>query len=268
VRVTVLVDDEAERPGLRAAHGLALWIELADHRVLFDTGPGDVVLENADRIGIELAAADAIVLSHGHVDHSGGLAAVAHRAGGAAIFAGPKVTRRKYARKAEGLREIGLAHQTVNAVAHRLRIAEDDHRIVPGVRVLAQFASQFARPEDNKRLLVHGGAGMIQDPFSDEIALLVDTRAGPVLVTGCSHSGIRNVVSKAISRAGPIAGVIGGLHLRRERDEVVLDAADALAGIPRIVVGHCTGDAQIRLLRSRLGERVRRFRTGSVVDFS
>lgn len=75
VRVTALLENTAGREGLCAAHGLSLYIETPRHKILFDMGPGDEFLSNAEALGVDLTAVDLAVLSHGHDDHGGGLAA-------------------------------------------------------------------------------------------------------------------------------------------------------------------------------------------------
>ena len=75
VRVTALLENTAGRAGLCAAHGLSLYIETPRHKILFDMGPGDEFLSNAEKLGVDLTAVDLAVLSHGHDDHGGGLAA-------------------------------------------------------------------------------------------------------------------------------------------------------------------------------------------------
>ena len=76
LNLTVLVENTAQGHGLLAEQGLAFWIELGSRRILFDAGQTDIVCHNADLLGIGFCSADAIVLSHGHYDHTGGLAAV------------------------------------------------------------------------------------------------------------------------------------------------------------------------------------------------
>jgi 7,8-dihydropterin-6-yl-methyl-4-(beta-D-ribofuranosyl)aminobenzene 5'-phosphate synthase len=265
MQTTILVENKAGRSDLRSEHGLAIWIETGANNILFDTGASDAVIENARHLEIDLSTADAIVLSHAHYDHTGGLAAVAHVAPGAAIFMGRNATTPKYSRRDDGLHEIGLDHQTMNAIAHRVRVAEDGQALVPGVTVLADFPADSPLPADNNRLLVRGGEGMMPDPFIDEIALLIDTGSGPVLISGCSHRGIGNIVTKATARAGRLAAVIGGFHLHKETDERIVETAEALRDLPRIHAAHCTGDHAVELLKSRLGEKVLCFHGGSVI---
>ena len=109
VRITVVVENTAQGAGILAEHGLAYWIEWDGHRVLFDTGQGSVLVSNAYKLGIPLHETDAIVLSHGHYDHTGGLAEMLSSGLAAPIYAHPAAFDPKYARNRDGTaREIGI----------------------------------------------------------------------------------------------------------------------------------------------------------------
>lgn len=266
MRVTVLVENETSAPNLRTEHGLALWIETGGRALLFDTGASDAVVANAAALGVDLSSADAIVISHGHYDHAGGLAFAARASPDAAILAGPNATMRRYSRREDGIHEIGFDQQTIRAVAHRLKTVRDGQRIVPGVAVLAEFPDNLPLPEDNRRLLVRGKDGLVEDPFTDEIALLVDTGMGPVLITGCSHRGIGNIVQRAGAEGNRLAAIIGGFHLRRETDERIMELVPTLERLGRIYGAHCTGAHAIDLLRSRIGTNVSDVHAGAIID--
>jgi len=266
MRAQILLENETSRPDLVAENGLSVWLESGSSRIVFDTGPSEVAIRNAREMGIEVAAADIIVVSHGHNDHAGGLAPFAQIAGGAAIYVGENFTNPRYKRTDDGLKTIGLDVRTVNAVSHRLRIAQDGQSLVPGVTALTAFPSEYPRPASNRDLLVGGLDGIRPDLFADELALLIDTKSGPVLVTGCSHRGIANIVIKARERAGRLAAVIGGFHLRDDSPEEIRRVCECLAGTDRVLAGHCTGAASIDVLRSELGAAVERIRTGSIIE--
>ncbi len=122
--ITVLVEDTARGRGLMAEHGLAYWIEYAGRHVLLDTGQGGVLAHNADTLGIELREIDALVLSHGHYDHTGGAAEALKTARPVTVYAHPAVFARKYARVSGGTaRDIGmppLSEQAIRSPRHRL----------------------------------------------------------------------------------------------------------------------------------------------------
>ena len=96
ITITVLVENTARGPGILGEHGLAWWIDTGTHRVLFDTGQGMALTHNATRLGIKLAQADAIVLSHGHFDHVGGLEEALAAAPQAPLFFHPRGIEAKF----------------------------------------------------------------------------------------------------------------------------------------------------------------------------
>ena len=110
IRTTVLVEDTVPASGLSAEHGLSFWIEYAGKRILFDTGQSDILIHNAKKLDINLADADAIILSHGHYDHTGGLAAVLGVAAKARVYLHPAAIEPKFSPKTSGVKQIGRAH--------------------------------------------------------------------------------------------------------------------------------------------------------------
>jgi 7,8-dihydropterin-6-yl-methyl-4-(beta-D-ribofuranosyl)aminobenzene 5'-phosphate synthase len=119
ISITVLVDNKTSRDDLNAEHGLSLWIEYGEKRILFDTGQSDALIGNAEKLGIDLAQADAIVISHGHFDHTGGLKAILDFATKAKIYLHPAAIETKFSCKTSGAKSIGMSNSAKKTIKGR-----------------------------------------------------------------------------------------------------------------------------------------------------
>ena len=137
VRVAVLVENTAQGAGMLAEHGLAYWIEWDGQRVLFDTGQGGALVGNAYKLGIPLRETDAIVLSHGHYDQTGGLAEVLRNHRPTTVHVHPAALDAKYARNKDGTaREIGIpfpARQALRRHGHNVINTESPTSVLDGL---------------------------------------------------------------------------------------------------------------------------------------
>lgn len=262
--ITVLVENDAARDDLGAEHGLSLWIETTNGNVLFDTGASGLFAENAENLGIDLSAADAVVLSHGHYDHAGGLSYALDRTS-APLYVGKDATMPKRKRGPEGLCDIGCDSTVVNDFANRdsgsgLSLVTGLQKILPGIAVLPAVPMDEAAPADNGRLLRERDGKIEQDPFDDELSLLLNGRDHVVVVTGCSHRGIANIVAAARQAyTGPASvpwQIVGGFHLSHENEDRVRSIGRALSDVAELRAGHCTGAEAFGILAEMLPGRV------------
>jgi len=145
IRITTLVENTASGAGLLAEHGLSFWIEYGDKRILFDTGQSDILTKNAKVLGIDLAETDAIVLSHGHYDHTGGLSDVLEIAAKAKIYLHPGATEPKFSKNISGAKSIGMPDSAKGAIQGQHMIwTETPATIFPGISVTGQVnTSEF-----------------------------------------------------------------------------------------------------------------------------
>jgi len=273
LRITALVEDTATEGGLLAEHGLAFWIEADGHRLLFDTGQGMALRHNAEALGIDLRQADAVVLSHGHYDHSGGL--VDALAGGRpAVFLHPDAIDPKYGRrKHPPHREIGIPRrcaEVLSASASSITWTGSPTEVGPGGWVTGEIPRSTSF-EDTGGPFYRDPDCTEPDPLADDQAMFLDTRAGLVVVVGCAHSGVVNTLRYVAGQTDgrPIHALLGGMHLlRADRDR--LDATAAAFdeyGIERLAPAHCTGSAAVRYLWARLGGRCEECSVGSRFEF-
>lgn len=224
VKVTVLYDNTAAMPGPSPSWGFAALVEADGRRILFDTGGNpDTFRENAAALGVDLAALDALVISHEHWDHTQGMPALGRREGLPVYFpsgaspAAPFRTRIDYA----GMKPVPVADMT---------------------RISAHVQASHE---------MRGG-------MAPEIALVVETREGLVVLVGCSHPGIDRMLREIRERTGqPILLVLGGFHLLDSGPDVVDRTLATFKdlGVRHVGAAHCTGAAAISAVRVAFGDR-------------
>jgi 7,8-dihydropterin-6-yl-methyl-4-(beta-D-ribofuranosyl)aminobenzene 5'-phosphate synthase len=275
VRITILVDNYVRRRGLLAEHGWSCWVETPICRLLFDTGQGQALHPNARELGIPLATADAIVLSHGHYDHTGALGAMLDLAPAARVFAHPAALEAKYKRAADGhVRVIGLSVPSAELRARlgaRLVSTRTPTHISPDVWVTGEVprVTDFEPGDDSFCL---DAAGQQPDALSDDQALIVRAEAGIVVLLGCAHAGVINTLRYALTlHPGlPLVAVLGGMHLHSVPTQRVTRTLSELAvlGVSRVIPAHCTGLPVLAALATGLPRRCTPSEVGAVFEFT
>jgi 7,8-dihydropterin-6-yl-methyl-4-(beta-D-ribofuranosyl)aminobenzene 5'-phosphate synthase len=261
LNIIVLVENSVHRGGLRAEHGLSWLLGVGSHRVLFDTGQTDLFLENASALGCPLDGLDAIVLSHGHYDHTGGLASACQESPGARVFLHPDALQPKFTASAGGSsRFVGMPDASRRALAKetgRIILESGCRELVPGLFVTGAIPRETGFEDVGGRFFLDPNLHE-PDPLADDQAVFVPTREGTVVVLGCAHAGIINTLRHIQRLTGDtrIRAVLGGTHLVNA-SEARLDAtirALATMDIPLLVPAHCTGlPATVRLWESFRG---------------
>jgi 7,8-dihydropterin-6-yl-methyl-4-(beta-D-ribofuranosyl)aminobenzene 5'-phosphate synthase len=217
VKITILCEDQA-RMGFRdkiflAQHGFSAFIE-ADRKILFDTGAGDVFAHNAALAGIDLAETDCIVLSHGHWDHSDGLAVLAETPGPACpllLHPDAFVDRHKASGEYNG---IGWRRERI-AARFDLVASAAPYRVSEGIFFLGEIPRENDFEAQVTAFYFVNNSEKLPDYILDDSALAIDTPEGLVIVSGCSHAGICNIVEYARRVTGQdrVHTVLGGFHL-------------------------------------------------------
>jgi 7,8-dihydropterin-6-yl-methyl-4-(beta-D-ribofuranosyl)aminobenzene 5'-phosphate synthase len=278
IQVTVLVENEAA-PASPATgeHGLALLVEAQGRTVLLDTGASDAVVRNADALGLgdTLRRLDAIVITHGHYDHAGGLASALARAGRPVpVHVGPGFFARRLRVGDAGSRDIGVP-LTRDALEQRgARVVEETgpREILPGFLITGEITPREEVAPCDPGLCRLLPTGTVEpDAFPDELVLAVGCAGGIAVLVGCAHRGLVNSVLAAREAAGSphVVAVIGGAHLcsaTRERVSCTLEALKGL-GLGRVALGHCTGASAEGAAAAEFGRGFTRVRTASMLCF-
>lgn len=243
LKITVLSENVAGK-WCRAEHGLSFLVE-ADRKILFDTGTSDLLGYNAQVLGINFSEIDTIVLSHGHDDHSGGLMQFR----GQKLICHPDVFIERF--RKSNASPLGIKWDET-----RIRTKFDVLTSRTPVKLSEQmfFLGEIPRVTDfESKFTAFKKADGSDDFVADDSGMAVLTSKGLVVISGCAHSGICNMVLHARKTTGidQIEAVIGGLHLQND-DETTRKTIDWLKAehVKQVIPSHCTAlPAQAAILR-------------------
>lgn len=273
MKIVTLVENRTESKELKNKHGLSLYIEANDTKVVFDTGPDDTFIENARKLGIDISDVDLLVISHGHKDHGGGLEAFVKTNDKAKIIASKHAFDEYYARVSSLLKvNIGLNPTFMNH--ERVQLIEGLTDIGNGMLIFDGVRPDKLLPSSNKKLLMKDEQGLLEDDFKHEINLIISEDDKKSLVCGCSHLGIANIVDKAEGLIqGNINTVVGGMHLydpiskKYESEEFISNLGETLLanGVNNYYTCHCTGEKAYSLLKTQMGDKINELRTGKTI---
>ena len=276
ITLTILAENTARGTGILGEHGLALWIDTGTHRVLFDTGQGMALQPNARRLGIDLATADAIVISHGHYDHVGGLAQALAAAPGAALHLHPAAMQPRFSGSGGPAPGHRVSHPFMETSAfasasRRVITRADAHEIVPGVWSTGEVprSNDF---EDTGGPFYLDAELTRPDPILDEQSLFITTAAGLVVLCGCAHAGVVNTLDHIarLTQHAPVRLILGGWHLENASPRRLAETVRTLHAMPgpRLGFCHCTGAAASRLLWNEFPERCVPVHAGARWEFA
>lgn len=272
MKVTVLLENTVCRDDVKCAHGLSMYAETDVHRILFDMGPNAMFLENAEKLGVDIAGVDTAFLSHAHDDHSGGLELFCKRNASAPVYVQRDVWGEYFVVTPGKCKYIGL-DKALKKYASRFRFV-DAHTVIDGeLQLFSGGMGHEYRSHANDTLREKRGEDYPADDFRHEQDLIVTEGDKAVLFGGCAHNGIVNILRRAEELLGrsPDA-VFAGFHLynpslkKPEPRALVEDIARELKARENTVfyTGHCTGQEPFDILKETLGDRLIPMRTGSV----
>ena len=282
MRATVLVDNEAQ--GLcESEWGLSILIEHREHATLLDAGASGLFVENARKLGVDLAAVNVAALSHAHYDHSDGFDAFFQVNDAAKLFVAASARENCYDTEDGKLCYIGVSRGLFARHAHRIEYVSRPTEIAPDVWALphttpnlaekgakaGMFTTEECAPEkpvakkpttDEPLDESPDPATLRPDDFSHEQSIVVKLDEGLAVFSSCSHCGPDVVMAEVhqFMPDQPIRALIGGFHLYDTPDEEVRTLAGRMKneGIELAYTGHCTDERAFKILQEELGEGV------------
>lgn len=257
MRAVILMEDTCGNIQCEYEHGLSVYVETSAHKVLMDTGASEKTLDNAEKLGIDLAEVDTVVLSHGHYDHSGGIPAFREINQKAPIY----MQRAALGDYYHGERYIGI-DKRIGQMAG-VELLDGGFRIDGELSVFTGIKGRRAWPESNLRLSMLKEGRHLQDEFAHEQCLAIHGEK-EVLLSGCAHNGILNILDRYRELYGRSPDVvISGFHMMKKADyteteaETIRQTAKELKEMDTVFyTGHCTGQKAIDLMRPIMGDQL------------
>jgi 7,8-dihydropterin-6-yl-methyl-4-(beta-D-ribofuranosyl)aminobenzene 5'-phosphate synthase len=248
MRITILSEVRA-RSGFLSEHGLSFLIEKNGQKILFDTGASDLFMGNASRLGIDLKPVQTVALSHGHYDHGDGLSFL----DGMKLICHPGCFVSRYRKKGPGNLGLALSRKELEK-RFEMHLSREPYRLSEHLF----FLGEIPRKNDfEARITPYRLEDETDDFVMDDSGLAYLGEEGLVIISGCAHSGICNMVDHAVTVTGVsrIEAVIGGFHLK-EKDLITERTIEYLRmrEVNRVMPSHCTKEPALGEFHSAFGK--------------
>ncbi len=261
LKISILVDNYIEIPELKAEHGLSVLVEEGNHKILFDCGQSDQIINNAKKLGLELGDLNQAVLSHGHYDHTGGLSAVLGLNNDIDIYGHPGIFDKKYSMKKQQ-RYIGIQEKREfyeNKGANFI-LSIESSRLTKNIYTTGQIPRKTSFEKIDDSFMKMEDDEYIKDDVLDDLSLVIERDEGAILLLGCAHSGIINTLKHVVemTRKDNFLLIIGGMHLsgrNKHYVEMTLKEINRYK-INHLVPTHCSGASNLPLFKKYFSKRV------------
>jgi 7,8-dihydropterin-6-yl-methyl-4-(beta-D-ribofuranosyl)aminobenzene 5'-phosphate synthase len=275
-RITILCENLVGRLVGSGEHGFSALIETDQGSYLFDTGSGHSVVSNSLILNKDLRSIQKIFLSHGHYDHTGGLPEVLKMSGEVNVHSHPHVFLDRIAVLKENGKEtkrfVGIPYKKgyLESLGANFVLNKDFTKVEKGIFLTGEVPRKTAFEKPDPRLFSEIDGKMAQDIFLDDQSVILDAEKGLILILGCAHSGMINIINHVIANTGKdkFYAILGGTHLDFLTPEQLEESINVLREmeIERIGVSHCTGMRAAFRLHLEFGERFFYGCVGSVLE--
>ncbi len=273
MRIVNLIENTEGKSGCLFEHGLSFYVETNLHKLLVDTGASGAFLENALRLGIDLGQVDTVVISHGHYDHAGGLTEFVGINPRAKIWMHRLAGEAYYHKSGESERYIGISPQLRKL--DQVEWVESNRWIDEELFLFGGVSGRKWWPSGNRELQMKRDGVFMQDTFCHEQYLVVSEGGKKVLLSGCAHNGIVNILDTYRELLGGAPNVaVSGFHMRKKGDAYTQEELDIFYKTAEelkkwdtmFYTGHCTGEIPYRLMKECMGGQLAYVHSGEEIS--
>ena len=264
---------------LYAEPGLSLYCEINGKKVLIDAGLSDKFIKNAEKMNRDINDIDICIITHGHLDHSGGLYRLLSINKKVKVYMKTTAAQEHYTKLFHIVNQIGIPKKVFDDYKDRICFVDETMQIVSGLYVITEINKLSQFPVFTKHMKVKKEGRYIQDDLSHELFLVIEKKDSISVISGCSHHGIINILDTAKNLFGKrILSVVGGFHLdtikmsglrtRREPKKKIRDIVDYIRknDIKKVYTCHCTGMKAYLYMKEYLKDQIQYFSTGDAIE--
>jgi 7,8-dihydropterin-6-yl-methyl-4-(beta-D-ribofuranosyl)aminobenzene 5'-phosphate synthase len=274
IKITTLVENHlGENLALESAHGISFLIEYGDTLYLFDTAQHDLVVKNAEELGYDLNKLNKVIISHNHYDHGGGLKSVISNFGPQDTIVHKDFFKEKYGVKNIKKEYLGINYDRdslLDTGSQIQEIKDDITYIDDNIFVAANFERKTDFEKVNKRFYIKENNEMTLDYFKDEIALGIESSKGLIILLGCSHPGVVNMIRSIIKKTKneKIYCILGGTHLVEGGEKRIYKTLNYMKDINVEYLGfsHCTGKKAEDIFEKEMPNNFFHNNTGTTIE--
>lgn len=275
MKIVCLMENTKKCEDIVAEHGFGLYVEMGEHKILIDAGQTGAFADNARTLDVDLSKVDMVFLSHGHYDHSGGLMTFSALNPLVPIYMQKNAGNDYFHKNGTMEKYIGIDKQLLDLP--QTRLLDGDVKLDDNIYVFTGVTGRRHFPSGNLELMeqvdVSGEKKFVQDDFSHEQYVVICDEGRKILISGCAHNGILNILDHYKNLFGEVPDVvISGFHLMKKNgytekdiDNIKAIATELADMNTTFYTGHCTGVEPFDIMKEIMGEKLNYIHSGDII---